>query len=202
MLEEYKLLIRDILIYLKEVDETLFYSPSKKKKETRPIVQEKKGEKFLELEKPKIDFGTLEDVKKIVQKTSVNTKILAETPDDSIAKKIANKWKFNLKAEAVSFLIFQENKQEQIFIQNVAKAVELLLPTAIINAKMIDGEGEWEAFLKSPKLKLLVADKNSIETNLFLKDMLFFPLAASIYLKNPLSKRELWQELLKTIASL
>ncbi len=184
--------------------------------------EEKKLKKkdFREPEKPACNMTLAFDhFKDLMQLIDPKIKILENIPNDIQAKEIASSWKLKSKVGKITLLVFQENKKELFFIKELAKALHLLFqPTKIINAVNLEKDNQWEAFLNQPHLKfLLITDvslwklknliahyhENPTTHETFLGPVPLFLLPQiSLYLKEPLIKKTLYESLKKKLHNL
>lgn len=179
----------------------------------------KKPEKkeFREPEKPAYLLTlSLDHFKDLMQLIEPRLKILDIIPSDQKAKEIASSWKFKAKVGKITLLAFKENPKELFFIKELAKALHLLFqPTKIINAAALEKEDKWDFYLSQPHLKLLLITdtnlwklknlvkyyhENPTTGETFLKNtpVMLLP-QISFYLKEPLMKKTLYENLKKKI---
>jgi hypothetical protein len=186
-----------------------------------PIELKKEEKKSLNLD-PKIENHVqetnLEEFKKIFLKISPSL-IVEAIPDDKKAKQKALTWKLKSNVFPLTILAFKENEKTYKFLTQLAKALDLYFyPAKVISAYNIEKENEWEMFLSSKDLKLIISPDYIISEmpNLrknykeypqkrlfFLKDVPLFILPdINIYLKEPLLKPSLFKTLKQKIVSL
>lgn len=133
---------------------------------------------------PKTEFA---DFKKIISMHFPNEKILNFVPDDTLAKEIASKWKKQAIPPEVVILNTTTSPQEKLFLENVARAIEIhFFPAAVLSP---------EEFKPNDALKLVIGN----ETQPSFPSLKIEPVAN--YLKNPQQKAKLWQDLKSTLQS-
>ncbi|MFA5250338.1 MAG: hypothetical protein WC371_02885 [Parachlamydiales bacterium] len=186
--------------------------------EPAPALEKKTD--FREMEKPipvlPVSFQHFKDLLFLVDP---NLKILEEIPEDTKAKEIASSWKLKAKVGRITILSYGETEKELFFLKELARAVHLLFqPTKIINAASLEKENKWEAYLNQPHLKLMIISdsslwklknllthyhENPISHETFLKNtpLLLMP-QISLYFKEPLMKKTLYETLKKKALSL
>jgi hypothetical protein len=138
--------------------------------------------------------------------------LLKEIPDDLIAKKMAQRWKTKNQIAPITLLSFLEPEPHQKLLKELIKALDVYFgPAKIVQAEKIEKEKQWETFLSSEELKLIiVCDYTLWQLNHlmpFYKEVpnvgartlgkvpLFLLPDLSLYLKDPLLKRSLWKGL-------
>jgi hypothetical protein len=158
--------------------------------------------------KPAMDF---EDLKKLLHAIMPELSLSAKIPSDVEAKKIAQRYLYKHQAEGIVILIHQEPAKEKLFLENLANALSSLYPSKIALMETIEKNDEWETFLSSPTLKIIIACDYSIweqknlmkhykeipaKSETFLGNVPLFMLPSlSLYFKEPLLKRSLWKAL-------
>ncbi|HSX38246.1 MAG TPA: hypothetical protein VLE95_05385 [Chlamydiales bacterium] len=137
-------------------------------------------------------------------------------PDDRIARQIANRWKTKNQAAPISILTSGELPKHKIFLSEIALALDVFCsPAKLIEAEAIEKENGWKLFLSSDHLKLiLICDstlwqlaslrqfykENPAMGNRVLGSTPVFLLPdLSLYLKDPLLKRSLWNNLCRVV---
>ncbi len=137
-------------------------------------------------------------------------------PDDRIARQIANRWKTKNQAAPISILTSGELPKHKIFLSEIALALDAFCsPAKLIEAEAIEKENGWKLFLSSDHLKLiLICDstlwqlaslrqfykENPAMGNRVLGSTPVFLLPdLSLYLKDPLLKRSLWNNLCRVV---
>lgn len=152
----------------------------------------------------------------LIAKVAPEWALLKNIPDDDIAKKIANRWKTKNQSAPITILQFGEPELHQKFLQEISKSLDVYFgPAKLVQAETIEKEKQWEAFLSSDGLKLiLICDYTLWQLNglmQFYKEVpaqgtrmlgkipLFLLPDLSLYLKDPLLKRSLWKALCQKI---
>ncbi len=158
------------------------------------------------------------DLRKIWAKINPSAPLFDTLPDDETAKKIASRWKTKNAAAEISILSYHEPPAQKALLEEIAKAVNILLgPAQIVAAEPIEKEKQWEAFLAVPHLKLTIAcdytlwqlgglmqhykETPSQGTRHLGSIPVFLLPDLSLYLKDPLLKRSLWKALCQTLCS-
>lgn len=158
------------------------------------------------------------DLRKIWAKINPSSPLLDILPDDEIAKKIASRWKTKNAAAEISILSYHEPPAQKALLEQIAKAINILLkPAQIVAAEPIEKEKQWEAFLAVPHLRLTIAcdytlwqlgglmqhyrETPSQGTRHLGSIPVFLLPDLSLYLKDPLLKRSLWKALCQTLCS-
>lgn len=193
-------------------------APLPKKKEEPPLPAPPKIEMPPPEEKPPVLEDPFLDVRKVWGKIQPNVPILEEAPSDEIAKKIAERWKTKNAVAEISILSYHEPPVQKALLEEIAKAINILLaPAQIVQAEPIEKEKQWETFLSTKSLKLMVAcdytlwqlgnlmqhyrENPSQKTRKLGSIPIFLLPDLSLYLKDPLLKRSLWKALCQTISS-
>ncbi|HSX25540.1 MAG TPA: hypothetical protein VLE89_00860 [Chlamydiales bacterium] len=144
--------------------------------------------------------------------------VIAEIPSDANAKKISTRWKTKNQSSPISLLSFQEPAAQKTLLEEVAKALDVYFGGArLVQAEGIEKEKQWEAFLSTAGLKIvIVCDYTLWQLNglmAFYKEnptqgirtlggiSLFLLPDLSLYLKDPLLKRSLWKALCQKLSS-
>jgi hypothetical protein len=143
--------------------------------------------------------------------------LLKDIPDDTLAKNIAHRWKTKNKSAPVTLLTYSESATHQKLLQEIIKAIDVYFgPAKMVEAEEIEKEKQWEAFLSSDGLKLIIVCDYTLwqlnELMKFYKEIpsqstrtlgkipLFLLPDLSLYLKDPLLKRSLWKALCQKIS--
>lgn len=161
-------------------------------------------------------FSYFVNFKTLLARCAPELALLKEVPDDSLAKRIAMRWKTKNRSAPISLLSFNEPPQQMAFLKNVTQALDVYFgPARLIAAEPIEKEKQWEAFLSVPTLKLIiVCDYTLWQLNAvlpFYREMkegrmlgsvplLLLP-DLSLYLKDPSLKRSLWKALCSKLSS-
>lgn len=187
---------------------------SEEKKTTSPIKLEWRTETNLAVEP--LNFSSL---KSLFLKTFPQIALLDEIPSDATAKKIAGRWKTKNQIAPISILYFSEPPKQKALLIEIAKAIDICFgPARLINAETIEKEKQWETFLSSSDLKLVIAcdytlwqlndlmhyykEVPSQQTRTLGNIPLFLLPDLSLYLKDPLLKRSLWKAIPNAIQNL
>lgn len=153
----------------------------------------------------------------LVSKISPETAILPNIPNDAIAKKIASRWKTKNQIAPITLLMSSEPETHQKLLKEISKALDIYFgPAKIVQADSIEKEKQWETFLSSKELKLIIICDYTLwqlnglmqfykevpaqGTRLLGKIPLFLLPDLSLYLKDPLLKRSLWKALCQKIS--
>ncbi len=165
----------------------------------------------------KAPLDPFEDLKILLRKTNPEI-ILSPIPSDYEAKRISQSYLYKNKAEKITVIFSQETPKEKLFLENLAKALDKLLPCKIISIGDLEKRDEWEAFLSNSHLQLLIGCDFSIhEQKNLMKHYKEFPSRSetflgtvplfmlpnlSLYFKEPLLKRSLWKALCQKLHQL
>jgi len=222
--------------YLKKIPNT----PLKEKIETVPTIIsapeiptlseqkiEAKPEYSIKPDPPQIDRKIKENTlikpisftnfAELFSKIAPKHQIIKKIPDDSMAKKIANRWKTKNQTAAITLLTFSEPESHQNFLKDVTTALDVYFGGAkLVQAESIEKEKQWEVFLASDELKLIiVCDYTLWQLNglmQFYKEIpaqairtlgktpLFLLPDLSLYLKDASLKKSLWNALCQKIS--
>lgn len=139
-------------------------SPTKKREKVQSSSEK---EKFFRLEELSPLVPTLPDVSPTIKKLFPNLPIFSFPPNDQKAKKAARKWLESSKAPEIILLFFGDDPKEKEFLNNISKAISRqIAPSKSFSAVEIEKKKQWEALLDSNLLKLILAEKESIENSL------------------------------------
>lgn len=104
-------------------------------------------------------------IKKIVQTHTPEINIIGETPDDSQAHKIGQRWKVAAQHPEVIILSFDEDPEGRSFLNNVSKAIDLCLaPTMIYSAQKVEQHQAWLQIFNAKDLKLIITADYGMST--------------------------------------
>lgn len=206
--------------------EPVYVPPVEASKPSAPPVLKPPLETKIELKTPpnlapqslQILEDSFMDLRKIWEKINPNAPLFDVLPDDETAKKIASRWKTKNAAAEISILSYHEPPAQKALLEQIAKAINILLaPAQIVAAEPIEKEKQWEAFLAVPHLKLTIACDYTLwqlgglmqhyretpaQGTRHLGSIPVFLLPdLSLYLKDPLLKRSLWKALCQTLSS-
>ncbi len=189
----------------------------KEKVQTKPTKEKKSFlDNSLELSSK---FEHFENIKKFITEIDPNFALTKEILNDTKAKKIATKWKYKLNAYPIVILTSLKGGDELEFLKSLAKAIEIyFLETKIVLIDSIEKDNQWEEFLKSENIRLLIAADDQIWgfknlmthfkeiPNKSLKTLMDKPLFLipnlNLYFQNFLLKKSLWKAICQTIANL
>lgn len=177
------------------------------------LKEEWRSETHIPVEPP--NFSSL---KSLFQKTLPQFALIDEIPNDGLAKKIAYRWKTKNQIAPISILHFSEPPKQKALLIEIAKAIDIYFgPARLINAEMIEKEKQWEIFLSSNELKLIIAcdytlwqlndlmrnykEVPSQQTRTLGNIPLFLLPDLSLYLKDPLLKRSLWKAICQKLST-
>lgn len=154
---------------------------------------------------PATDFNEL---RKIIKEKLPHLHLIDQLPDDSEAKMLAKSWSNEKKPAQVLILSFDEPPKHQLFLANIAKALQLFGFHAVIANPM---KIEWQQTLQSKDLKLIVAGSAGFHSLTELQKLhredprqgrhyigdqqLLLLSDISFYLKEPALKPSLWKAL-------
>lgn len=177
-----------------------------------PSNKEVKETSYLKLEPiPSCEIESLEDLKSIYQTKFPDYPVIDSPPSDSEAKELQQLWKTQGICPEIALLSFGEPQNQQLFMQNIAKALHIRYGSAgVIDARKLEEENQWDKFLDNKKLRLVIACDYAIyglnqlmthyrETAGPLRHLNEVPLLLisdlSLYLKEPKLKPSLWKAL-------
>ena len=176
-----------------------------------PVVE--KPPPFLETAPiPKKETGHFGLIRKVLSKVAPELALLDDIPNDEHAHRIAFRWKTKNQSAPISILIYQEPPEQQEFLENIAKAIDIYFkPAKIVNAEKIEKEKTWETFLSAKDLQWIIVCDYTLwqlhgliqfykevpmqKTRTLLNTPVFLLPDLSLYLKDPLLKRSLWKVL-------
>lgn len=159
-----------------------------------------------------IESPSFSMMKTLLAKIAPELAIFDTVPSDEIAKKIATRWKTKNQSAPISVLSGNELPQYKKFLEEIAAALDVYFgPARIVQADPIEKEKQWEPFLASEGLKLIVVCDATLwqlqNLRQFYKEtptqgtrtLGKIPLCLlpdlSLYFKDPLLKRSLWKAL-------
>lgn len=140
-------------------------------------------------------------------------------PDDTIARKIAHRWQYEMQAAEISILSSTKNAEEKAFLANLAEAISITFaPCRVIDSVRLEQAEEWSSFLSASQLQLILANDHEIwrlknlmthykenpsQRKAFLGKIPLFMLPdLSLYFKDPQLKRSLWKALCQKMKNL
>jgi len=144
--------------------------------------------------------------------------LLPDIPSDTLAKKIATRWKTHNQIAPITLLHYQELPEQTTFLEQLAKAVDVYFgPARLVNAERVEKENQWDAFLSVNDLKVVIACDHTLwqlpnlrnmyreiptqEKRLLKEKPLFLLPDLALYLKDPMLKRSLWKALCSFLSS-
>ena len=153
-------------------------------------------------------------IRTLLAQIAPQLQIIDEIPSDLNARQIATRWKTKNKSAPISILSSSELPEHKAFLNELAIALDVYFgPAKIIEAESIEQEKQWEPFLHAEGLKLIVMCDSSLwqlqELRKFYRETpaaatrtlgkipLFLLPDLSLYLKDPLLKRSLWNALVQ-----
>lgn len=200
-------------------------SPSIKKASLEKPLPKEEKEEVQQIPKPTLkenkafekDFSLFfSKIRTFYEKQAPYIKLIDTPLEDTCSERIGRAYIYKNQAAPVSILAFSKEKKELSFLYALEKAISLyFFPCKVIeNLPGID----WESFLQSPELKLVIAPKtafiNAFPKKEFIKEIpqkaawflgntpLFFLQDLSSYFLDPLTKKSLWEALCQTISLL
>jgi hypothetical protein len=150
-------------------------------------------------------------LKGVIGQIAPGLRVVEKIPSDEKAKKIAETWKEQEQVAEITFLLLQEGVKERAFLQELVKAVNLVIkPAKLLDGRRLEEEKKWDLFLKTSELKWIFASSGLPQWPELLRYYREIPAAGShflgekplhflapisTYFKTPLLKRSLWQKL-------
>jgi hypothetical protein len=142
--------------------------------------------------------------------------IREDIPSDLEAQEVCRGWQQPCKALQIAILSFEESGQQREFLNNLARAIHLCFGSAaVVSAPQIEQENQWESFLTTSPLQLIIAASHSLQQLPRLtkhykespkqvkyalgKVPLYLLSDLSIYLQEPRLKAALWQAIRERI---
>lgn len=161
---------------------------------------------------PPTQIQDLNDWRKIINERFPNLELLDGPPKDDIAKQINSAWQQPKVIPSVIILSFQEAGKEQVFLHNIAKAIQARYTSAaVMSVQEIEYEFGWDFTLQSKNLQLIIANTHGLNgvpalmqhyrevqkhAKFYLSKVPLYLLSdISLYLKEPHLKPALWQEI-------
>jgi hypothetical protein len=103
----------------------------------------------------------LNDIRTIVAEKFPSQQILDHLPDDTSAKTLQK----SVKIPDILVLSFDETEGSLLFLRNMTKAITDKIASAeLIEAQKIENDKGWERLLKSPDLRLIIANEKALKT--------------------------------------
>ena len=148
----------------------------------------------------------------IFAKIAPHIATIDEIPKDTLAKQIATRWKTRNLAHPISVISYSESPPHKLFLSEISSALNIYFaPAQLIEAETIEAEKQWEFFLATKDLKLIVICDATLwqlhNLRKFYKEIpaqgvrkldnipVFLLPDLSLYLKDPKLKRSLWKTL-------
>lgn len=159
----------------------------------------------------------MQDIRTILKKVAPSLTLSNSIPSDEKAKKIKNAWREHAKIPDIALLVTESSSLS--FLKQVAKAIELhFFPSKVIDVKLFEQNNNWDTFLNTANLKMIIAPDSVIwsckhlmryyhefpnkkERYLGKIPLLLLP-DPSLYIKDPSLKRSLWNLLCQVLKSL
>lgn len=159
----------------------------------------------------------MQDIQAVLKKVAPSLIISNSIPSDEKAKKIKNAWKEHAKIPDITILATQSPSLS--FLTQVAKAIEIhFFPSKVIDVKELEQNNNWDVFLNTTNLKMIIAPDSVIwsckhlmryyhefpnkkERYLGKIPLLLLP-DPSLYIKDPSLKRSLWNLLCQVLKPL
>lgn len=184
-------------------------APKEKKQEAPPVT----------LDPPKKRADFVEDIKKEMKKIAPSLFIHNEIPSDQKAKKVSLSYQYKNQATDITIFHLQEKHQAKNLLNNIAKAIDIYFyPCRVLEVNDMESQNNWDTFLSTPKLKLIIAQDYSLwqhknlmkhykeypsrSQNFLGKVPLFLLPDLSLYLKDPTLKCSLWKAICQKIEHL
>lgn len=84
--------------------------------------------------------------------------LIEKPPSDHLAKKMKNAWQKELSLAPIVILAFNEQEKSLVFLKNIAQAITRhFAPAQVLSGLKIEQEKKWDALLKTPELRLVIA---------------------------------------------
>lgn len=180
-----------------------------------PIIIPKPEIKALPPE-PSKEVLQIDPLKELFARIAPQVPLMDNVPSDLEAKKLASRWKTKSQVCPIPILTFYEPLELRRFLEEIGKALSVyFLPSRLIATDAIEKEKQWEAFFSSPDLKiLLLCDASLRQLPSLMRYYKEIPTSntrtlgghplillpdLSLCLKDPKSKRSLWNLLCKKI---
>lgn len=166
--------------------------------------------KPVEISKPQpVSFSSLRSLVSII---APELRLIDEIPSDAIAKKLSERWKAKNQTAPLSILTYQEPPEQRALLEGIAQALDVYFgPTKLVSAESIEKAKQWDAFLSTEGLKMVIVCDYTLwqlphllhfyketpaqGTRLLGQIPLFLLPDLSLYLKDALLKRSLWKAL-------
>ena len=207
-----------VLKSIPAVDIALELTPLEQILELAPQKSEKAPAAVFPLHPPSaVQKDLMQDMRTILKKVAPTLVISSSIPSDEKAKKVKNAWKEHAKIPDVVILAVQGPSIS--FLTGVAKAIELhFFPSKVIDVKPLEQSNNWDVFLNTTNLKIIIAPDSVIwgckhlmryyhefpnkkERYLGKIPLVLLP-DPSLYIKDPSLKRSLWNLLCQVLKPL
>lgn len=167
---------------------------------------------------PSPEEDDIEAIRLQLSKSIPEIKFHTSIPSDDKAKQISEAWKYKNIIEPIVLLSYKENEKLLKFLFQLRRSLSAyFLPAKIISATILEKENQWEQFLSSKNLRLILLSDVALwqlprlkahfrqdpQKQSFLQNtpLILLP-DLSLYLQEPLLKASLWSGLQQTINTL
>jgi hypothetical protein len=214
--EEYAVLTRELLFYLKEQSSSFLFSSQEdilffsKKSLSTDTTSTKVTTPSLKNTIPSNE-PLLDEMKTLFSKIAPDMPLISQIPSDLAAKQ-KKEW------SDIIICTFKNSKEELHFLKDLAHALSYYFyPTEVVDAAILEQKKEWDFILSLSYIKMIIASdsvlKNSpsllkhykqipTQGKCFLGNTPFFPInSLALFFKNPPLKIKLWQMLVKKLQS-
>lgn len=158
-----------------------------------------------------------DEVAWILKKVAPHVVYFKDIPDDTIAKKMATRWKTKNQAAPISVLCYNEPVEHKALLEQITQAIDVYFgPAKLIQSAFIEKEKQWEAFFSAAELKRVIVCDYTLwqlehlrsfykeypaekERTIGNKPLFLLP-DLSLYLKDPLLKKSLWKALCQKLS--
>jgi hypothetical protein len=192
--------------------------PLRREKDACSVVIKTASSEEIKLPTPKEarpTFEFSENIKRKLEKTIPNIKIIREVPSDEQAIILAQQWMTTTTNANVLIFNFSSISEHRIFWENVKYAIEAhFCSCAVIDVVEWESKNNWESFFKLHNCRFILGSQEILrQTHLlthfkeipatkdkFLKSHPYFgTYPASEYIKKPDLKKSLWKMLCKQL---
>jgi hypothetical protein len=159
----------------------------------------------------------LKEIWGLVKERLPGLELLANPPNDTIAKEAAKQWERKPTILEVAILSFETEPKHKAFLDNLSKALKAYgISTVVVNAARAEQEKAWPRLLEAPHVRLIIAGGYGLYTLTTLmlhyvegersagpklgKVPLLMLSDAALYLKDPSLKASLWRSLKEILA--
>lgn len=155
---------------------------------------------------------------KLLLKIDPSLKLYQEPLSDRLAQKIKNSWKEKSLAPEIALFVSRDLIKHKLFLKNLCQAIALSkAPCRLVPVEPLEKESKWENFLAAKQLRLilcpdellfalpgLLAHYKEIPQK-HLRTLGTIPLLLlpnlSLYARDPLLKRSLWNVICQSLAT-